>query len=197
MPEILYQGGATTFATTFYSNKVPSALSFQGKKPLLVLLPRDCSRENEYLHLSLTSLQVWWLKMWKEQLPAPLSSEGHSRAASSPEHWHAVEDNRGKLQLRPELPSLIFSGREDSGSLLGWQNNLSGRGPRKSCTSLKQTLGEIVIPQLNRPITKSLFMCLSLWAPENHLYQNFYCHICPRCSHFAKLSSSMLSSHLR
>lgn len=38
MPEILYQGEATTFAITFYSHKVPSALSFQGKKTLLVLL---------------------------------------------------------------------------------------------------------------------------------------------------------------
>ena len=40
--------------------------------------------------------------------------------ASSLELWHAVEDNRGKLQrkallqLRPELLSFVCGGREDS-----------------------------------------------------------------------------------
>lgn len=83
------------------------------------------------------------------------------------------------LQLRPKLPSLSCSGREDSGSLLVWQDNLSGRGPIKSSTCLKQTLGEIVMPQPKRPITKSLFMCLSLWVPGHHLYPNFYYDTCP------------------
>lgn len=35
------------------------------------------------------------------------------------------------------------------------------------------------MPQPNRPITKSLFMCLNLWALEHHLYPNFYDHTCP------------------
>lgn len=113
--------------------------------------------------------------------PSPLSSDGHSRAGFQP--WTlacsggqerevvAVEarTTQGCLQWQWGL----------SGSLLGWQDNLSERDPRKSCTCLKQTLGKIVMPQPNRPITKCLFMCLSLWAPEHHFYPNFYYHICP------------------
>lgn len=53
--------------------------------------------------------------MWKELLHHHYHQMVTVEQASNPEHWHAVEDKRGKLlQLRPELLRVVCSGSEDS-----------------------------------------------------------------------------------
>lgn len=124
--------------------------------------------------------------MWKELLPAPLSSGGHTRPASSLELWHAIEDNRGKLQrkallwLRPELLSFVCGGREDSqGHYLDGRTTLVGEVQEKALHAWSKPWENFWCLSPTEQSQKALFMCLSLWAPERHLYPNFYYHTCP------------------
>lgn len=100
--------------------------------------------------------------MWKELLPASLSSGGHTRLGIQP--W-ALACSRGQQRKVAEKGLVMVETRATqfclrwqrglSGSLSGRQDNLSGRSQRKSSTCLKQSLGEFVLPQPKRTITKS------------------------------------------
>lgn len=69
----------------------------------------------EWKHLFLTSLQIWWLELWKEQLPAPLSSDGHSRPGIQP--W-ALACSRGQQR------EVVTAEAKTTQSFLQWQRGL-------------------------------------------------------------------------
>lgn len=99
--------------------------------------------------------------MWKELLPAPLSSSGHTRPGIQP---GALACSRGQQREAGEKGLIMVEARtaqfclwwqrRHSGTLPARQDNLSGRGPRKSSTCLEQTLGSYVMPHA-RAIAKS------------------------------------------
>lgn len=124
--------------------------------------------------------------MWKELLPAPLSSGGHP--GSGVQLW-ALECNRGQQRKVAERGLVTVEAgttqfclwwlRGLLGSLSGNEDNLSGRGPRKSSTCLKQTLGGFVAPQPKRTITKSSVYEPEFMSTEHCLDTNFYYHTRP------------------
>lgn len=124
--------------------------------------------------------------------------------ASSLELWHAAEDNRGKLQrkallwLRPELLSFVCGGREDSQAhYLEGRTTSVGEVQEKALHAWSKAWENLCCLSPREQSQKALFMCLSLWAPEHHLYPNFYYHTCPEMQPPYWTEKLMPSSHLR
>lgn len=125
--------------------------------------------------------------------------------ASSLELWHAVEDNRGKLErkallwLRPELLGFVCGGREDAQA-----HDLQGRTASVGEVQEKTLQG---LPEANPGIICAASSqndckkpCLCAWV-YRHLgticIQTSIATFVHGYSHLAELSSSVSSSHLR
>lgn len=110
--------------------------------------------------------------------------------ASSLELWHAVEDNRGKLQrkallwLRPEPLGYVCGGfmvAERTLRLAIWKAGQPQweRPKKKALHAWSKPWENLWCLSPRQQSQKALFMCLDLWAPEHHLHPNFYYHTCP------------------